>query len=386
MSYFGYPLYPLAPSTQANVVPIVGTSTLGVGAATYDKTFEINGAGGYVITLPAVDPTNFPSRSFSIFNNSTTLCTVNVAGTTSDTMLLLGSSYTSVAILPGERFLVQNVVTAWVIGLESAQRTSTAPLGDNSIRIASTAFVNQNTGHGQCRLITTSSNALTLIPWDGNKIMINGQSQTIPSVGVPIANTGLTANTVYYVYVGMTSGVMGLTPSTSVPVISPVSGIKTNTAGDKTLVGMVWVNTSGLFNISTQIIGCLSWFNKQPISANVVSSGSTISTTFTEINPGTSRASFLTWANTSVNTFTAGQMVSNTVDVAVSAQLYVDGVPFGPAQGAAPHVATNGGSFNTGAISMSISEAVLHISALYGEIGSGSTGTFSFNTNVIVYG
>jgi hypothetical protein len=139
MSYFGNPLYPTSPANQQAVVSITGTTTLGAGAATYDKQFIISGAGGYTITLPAIDATNFPSRSYSIFNNSSATCTVNAAG--ADTMLLLGSSFSSISILPGERFLVQNMLTGWVIALESASRTTTASQFDNTIRSASTAYV-----------------------------------------------------------------------------------------------------------------------------------------------------------------------------------------------------------------------------------------------------
>lgn len=139
MSYFGNPLYPTSPANQQAVVSITGTTTLGAGAATYDKQFIISGAGGYTITLPAIDATNFPSRSYSIFNNSPATCTVNAAG--ADTMLLLGSSFSSISILPGERFLVQNMLTGWVIALESASRTTTASQFDNTIRSASTAYV-----------------------------------------------------------------------------------------------------------------------------------------------------------------------------------------------------------------------------------------------------
>jgi hypothetical protein len=158
MSYFGYPLYPVAPTTQLTESNISGTTTLGAGAATYNKAFFITGAGGYTITLPALDPTNYPTASFSIFNNATSLCTINVAGATSDTMLLLGSSYTSVSILPGERFLLQNMQTSWVVALESASRTTTAPQFDNTIRTASTAFVQAALGNYQTSYLNSGTN------------------------------------------------------------------------------------------------------------------------------------------------------------------------------------------------------------------------------------
>lgn len=158
MSEFGYPLYPVAPTNQQALSSITGTTVLGVGAATYSKHFFITGAGGYTITLPALDGVNFPTGSFSIFNNSSALCTIQTAG--SDTVLLLGSSYSSVSILPGERFLVQNMVSSYIIGLESPQRTTTAPQFDSTIRAASTAFV--QTALGNFSNVTGLSTATTL--------------------------------------------------------------------------------------------------------------------------------------------------------------------------------------------------------------------------------
>lgn len=191
MSEFGYPLYPVAPTNQQALSSITGTTTLGVGAATYSKHFFITGAGGYTITLPALDGVNFPTGSFSIFNNSSALCTINAAG--ADTMLLLGASYSSVSILPGERFLVQNMVSNWIIGLESASRTTTAPVGDNSIRTASTAFAQTLAPVGQCRLTVQSTTSLLLSPYNGNNIVINGSAQQIPAAGITVSNAGLQA-------------------------------------------------------------------------------------------------------------------------------------------------------------------------------------------------
>ena len=161
MSYFGQPLYPAAPTTQLSLSNISGSTTLGAGPATYTKAFSITGAGSYTIALPALDPTNYPTASFSITNNAAALCTINVANSTADTMQLLGSSYTSISILPGERMVFQNLLTLWVVGLESASRTTTAPQFDNSIRTASTAFVQTSKGSFAGHVSYTTSQTLT---------------------------------------------------------------------------------------------------------------------------------------------------------------------------------------------------------------------------------
>jgi hypothetical protein len=161
MSYFGYETYPLSPPTQTSVSLIGATTVLGAGAATYNKAFNITGAGGYTITLPAIDGVNYPYQSFSLLNTASALCTINVANSTSDTLLLLGSSYTSISLLPGERLLVQNLTTAWGCGLESASRTTTAPQFDNSIRSASTAFVQRALGNYSQYIPVTGTTTLT---------------------------------------------------------------------------------------------------------------------------------------------------------------------------------------------------------------------------------
>lgn len=192
MSYFGTPLYPASLPDQTAVVSIVGNTTLAAGASTYNKNYIVTGAGGYTITLPAIDGTNWPSKSFSIYNNSSALCTINTNGT--DTALLLGSSYTSMSILPGERFLIQNMVTSWVVALESASRTTTAPLFDNTIRTASTAFVKQASGQhvasSDYALATTLALTTAHI---GSHVYFNGsgvQTTILPNEsGLPIGAT-----------------------------------------------------------------------------------------------------------------------------------------------------------------------------------------------------
>jgi hypothetical protein len=177
MSYFGLPLYPVSPPNQQAVVTIVGNTTLGVGAATYDKQFMITGAGGYTITLPSLDGVNFPSKSYSIFNSSSALCTVNCAG--SDTALLLGSSFTSFSILPGERILVQNMVTSWIVALESASRTTTAPQFDSTIRNASTAWVRQFGLQYSANFGVSSNTTLTVAQVAGSICNIQGNNITV---------------------------------------------------------------------------------------------------------------------------------------------------------------------------------------------------------------
>jgi hypothetical protein len=194
MSYFGTPLYPTQLPNQQAVVTIVGNTTLGVGALTYDKQFMITGAGGYTITLPALDGVNFPSRSYSIYNNSSALCTINAAG--SDSILLLGSSFSSISILPGERFLVQNMVTSWIVALESASRTTTAPQFDNTIRNASTSWVRQFGVQHSTNFGISSTTTLTAAQVAGAICNIQGNNITVT---LPLASTVVIGTRVEFV-------------------------------------------------------------------------------------------------------------------------------------------------------------------------------------------
>jgi hypothetical protein len=120
--------------------------------------------------------------------------------------------------------------------------------------------------HGQCRL-TLSSGNLKLAPWNGNKLVIDGQMQTVPSAGVTLAPTGTTVGTLYYIYAYMNSGTMTLEASTTGHSTDSTTGVEIKT-GDatRTLVGMAqpttgpaWVQSSG----SGGTWYVRSWFNRQ---------------------------------------------------------------------------------------------------------------------------
>jgi hypothetical protein len=249
MSYFGYPLYPLTPTTQANISFIVGTTTLGAGAVTYGKAFEITGAGGYTVTLPAIDAVNFPTQSFTIYNASSALCTINTNG--SDTALFLGSSYSSISILPGERIIVQNMATNWVIALESAQRTVTPTQFDNTIRIPTTAFVQTNGIRSSGLTLVTGNTTLTTSVAGGTVL---GNSTSATTVTLPASSTFPAGTTIEFLNIN--TGTMTVSASGS-DVIQGNSGtgVSTGVANGDTLylrsgggsgsVGAVWFAIGG---------------------------------------------------------------------------------------------------------------------------------------------
>jgi len=155
--------------------------------------------------------------------------------------------------------------------------------------------------HGECRLTKSGSNLL-LSPLDGNRILINGNVQEIPSAGVSLAATGLTPGTNYYIYAFMNSGTMTLEASTTARATDSSTatgnlGIEIK-SGDatRTLVGLARVVTGPAWADSTTQRFVISWFNRREMhGVNAITSNfSTTSTTFVEAM-ASNRVEFLSW-------------------------------------------------------------------------------------------
>ena len=140
--------------------------------------------------------------------------------------------------------------------------------------------------HGQCRLSLSGGN-LKLVPFNGNKLVINGTMQTVPSAGITLAATGLTAGTLYYIYAYMNAGTMTLEAVTTTHTTDSGTGVEIK-SGDvtRTLVGMAvpvsgpaWADTSQNRNIA-------SYFNQPTRTgrAAITSSPSTSSTSPIELS------------------------------------------------------------------------------------------------------
>ena len=127
-----------------------------------------------------------------------------------------------------------------------------------------------NIGHtvGQCQLTYTNSAALTLIPYNGDKIKINGSVYQIPSTGVILGNINLTAGLLFYVYIYDNAGTLTLEASTTAPTTdATVGNVGVEIKGvdsTRSLVGVVYMGPGapGTFvNSATQRFVC-SWFNQ----------------------------------------------------------------------------------------------------------------------------
>lgn len=185
---------------------------------------------------------------------------------------------------------------------------STGPNFLVNINAALTQGYKDLSSHGQCRLVYTSASVVTLIPFNGNKLLINGYPQVVPSVGVALSSAGLAATTMYYVYAYMSSGVMTLEASTTGYATDSTTGVVIK-SGDatRTLVGLIYCKTAATFADTYAQRFVASYFNRRPRETVGGFSGNRTTTTvgsFAEVN-GEARTEFLTWGDsaTQINYF-----------------------------------------------------------------------------------
>lgn len=134
---------------------------------------------------------------------------------------------------------------------------------------ATKAGINDVAG-GQCKFVGVNATTCKLIPFNGNKIKINGVLYSIPAAGVSFVNTGLPASTLVYAYVNVVAGAVSSGWFTTGHVTDTTAGnigveIK---SGDPTwtLVGMVYTNASSQFVDTAQNRQVRSWFNDYGIT------------------------------------------------------------------------------------------------------------------------
>ncbi len=151
-------------------------------------------------------------------------------------------------------------------------------MGDSSTKIATTAFVAASIPPlAQCRLVYSSSAQIVLEPCNGNQINLDGTSYTIPSSGITLANTGLTAATLYYVYAYDNAGTLALQASTTGHSVNTTTGLPQMTGTAATvLVGWVYMGpgTPGTFVDTAASRTVVSYFNRRNrelIGANTAS-------------------------------------------------------------------------------------------------------------------
>lgn len=152
---------------------------------------------------------------------------------------------------------------------------------------------------GQCFFGYTSATVCTLSRRDGRYLFIDGKFEEIPSAGVTLSNSGLSASTLYYVYAWMNGGTMELEASATARATDATYGheIKSGDA-TRTLVGLLWVNGSSQFANSRNFRYVRSWANNPGIAGGSVTKGSDTSIgsgPWIEVDAAY-RARFVAWA------------------------------------------------------------------------------------------
>jgi hypothetical protein len=242
----------------------------------------------------------------------------------------------------------------------------------------------QQVGHGQCRLVYTNATTITLLPFNGQNVIVNGIPQKIPQAGIAGSNGGLSASTFYYVY--LTSA--GTLAFSATGHSTASNGVETMT-GDvtKTLVGAVLTNASSQFSATNNFFGVISWFNRQSISLQPVAAAGTLtSTTPVEINSN-NRVTFISWLGESVLCTVCG-FASDTISQAA----VVLGVGFNSSTGTSGQIAQANTPFAGAAVGLSSTftpfvgtENQAQFTTPLGQVSTGS-GSFNIINSVTIRG
>lgn len=235
--------------------------------------------------------------------------------------------------------------------------------------------------HGQCRLSASSSTQLILQPYNGRGVVINGVGYQIPQAGITLANTGLTASTLYYIYLYNNVGTLTLEASTtghSTDTSAVNYGVEIKT-GDptRTLIGMSYTGTGtpGTFVDSPVQRYIANWFNRRSLSlAGAQVAASTTSLSMVALGSG-GNVSMVTWADEAINAGVIGYASNTMPGNGAAVSLGVDG---SPNQGAGSQM-TSAAANQTGAlldISCTPLSEGFHLLAPYGEAVTDGAATF----------
>lgn len=167
---------------------------------------------------------------------------------------------------------------------------------------------------GQCRLTYTSTTVLTLIPYNGNGLVLKTGSvwgtHTLGSAGITLGISGLSAATLYYVYVYNNAGTLTLEGSTTAYEVETTNGYAVK-IGDATrlLVGLVYMNAGPLFADSVTLRYTRSWYNDRGVygEASYTADASTASATLVELHTEI-RLKAVIWSGETVNVHSFGSV------------------------------------------------------------------------------
>jgi hypothetical protein len=160
-----------------------------------------------------------------------------------------------------------------------------------------------NVAPGQCRLDFVSTTQLKLSRFAGAylplKIAGVWEAKLIPSGGVTLSNSGLTAATRYYIYAFDNAGTLTLEASTTAHAKDTDTGVEIK-SGDasRTLVGLAFMGAGSPGVFLAQALGTLSFFNRalKASRVNAALYNSRNNAAYGEIDTGF-RCHFVNWAD-----------------------------------------------------------------------------------------
>ncbi len=210
----------------------------------------------------------------------------------------------------------------WVAGFSAPLAVGTATASQHAVQYGQ---LNQ----GQCYFQYSSTTTVSLVPYNGQNLVINGIPQQVPTGGIAISNTGLAASTLYYFYAAMSGGSMILEASTTGHVLG-TNGVQVK-SGDatRTLVGMAFTNTStpGQF-VQTLSSRCVaSWYNRKPSAIFLIAaSGSTFTNTSLGNVLPAANITFVGWVEDAIQFGSSGSAQGTTAGTNLTIGVAQDGV------------------------------------------------------------
>lgn len=232
----------------------------------------------------------------------------------------------------------------------------------------------------QGRLDYISTTQIRLVQAGGSFLWIDGLNRQIPAGSVTLSNAGLLENTLYYIYAYMNGANIALEASTTGHA-SHASGIRVK-SGDssRTLVGMVYMNTGGVFASSASRRFVRSFYNRPALTlSSAATTATSTSTTSVEVSTGF-QVQFLVFADDVLDLQFTGHTINN--GGFVTSFLGLDGGNFGVASISS----ASGGSANyypTHCRATATVSEGMHIGTLRGSVTAGTGNWIGLITGAI---
>lgn len=280
---------------------------------------------------------------------------------------------------------VQNALTQSVSSDGQTPMTGNLPMGNNKITglangTAATdavAFGQIAQAFGQCQLSKSGSN-LILLPYNGNKLFINGVMCTVPAAGVTLGTGSLAASTVYNIYAVATGTmVSSLEASTTARATDATYGnqIKTGDATRalvgkaRTTSGTAWADTDAQRFV-------INWFNQKARRIYNIAGSPAATTSGTPV-PLIPFMEFICWGDTDLPVSFCGNCQNNTINAANSMAMAIDSsTAFSQSPAIFQAYAANANGPAVGGTTFIPTEGY-HFVYTLGQTSGGSTGTWA---------